>query len=173
MYASLGLDLTYIEPHLKVSKRPVGKVTRDLDSALGSLLSGKQPFRDAGETVMAIISGDWCGTKGHLTEGVCQTTRRRWLSNRAMRRAGLGSMSDLGNHKVWDRICMEGAYTAMSSFNLDFLHASSRDTTTGSQDAFMRGIWGLKLTWSEARGIRRQSRARSSWRRNSERVMLT
>jgi hypothetical protein len=173
MNVSLELDLTYIEPHLKVSKRPVDEVTRDLDSALSSLLSGEQTFRDAGETVMAIISGDWCGTKGHLTEGVCQTTRRRWLSNCAMRRAGLGNMSDLGSHKVWDRICMEGAYTAMSSFNLDLLDACGRDTTTGSQDTFMRGIWGLTLTWSEARGIWRQSRACSSWRRNSERVMLT
>ncbi len=90
-----------------------------------------------------------------------------------MGRTGLSNISDLGSHKVWDRIGLKGAYTGMNSFTLTFLDTGSRDTTTGSQDGRVSGLWDADLTGSKALGRRRQRRALHRWRTDGERVMLT
>lgn len=83
---------------------------------------------------MALVGGSASRTKGQLTKGVCQTVGGRRLSDSTMGGMGLGNMSDLGSRKVWDRIGMEGAYTAMTAFTLIVLDTSRGDTTAGSQD---------------------------------------
>ena len=166
---------SYIEACLKVIKSITSRTTRNLDSTLSNLVRGEGAVVDAGETVMAIILGHGSGTEGHLTEGICQTVRRGRLSDCAMGRTGLGNMSDLGNAKIWDRIGLEGAYTAMKSFTLNFRNGSSGNATTCSVDGRVNGLWRFHLTRSEASSGRRQRRACpiASRSRNGERVMLT
>ena len=90
-----------------------------------------------------------------------------------MGRTGLGKISDPRSHKVWDRICTEGTYTAMNCFQFDLHHASSRDATAGSQELPLSGLGDFDFTWSETHSCGRQRRACHSWRGNGERVMFT
>jgi hypothetical protein len=171
----MKLRRSYIEACLKVVKSPTFKATSNLDSAFNSLIRGEGTVVDAGETEVTIILGLGTRTKVHFTEGLRQTVGRGRFSNGSMGRKGLGNMSDLGNRKIWDRVGLEGAYTAMSSFTLIVRDVSSGNATTASIDGCTSGLWRFHLTWSEACSSRREPRAcpTASRRRNGERVMLT
>ncbi len=67
----MGFGLTYIEAHLEMAQGSVLEITGDLDGALSGLIGGENAIRNAGETVMAIVTGNGRRTKGHLTESVC------------------------------------------------------------------------------------------------------
>lgn len=60
---SLTLRFTYIEEHLKMTKRLLAEEYRDLESALGDLLRGERTFHDAGETVVTILIDNGSTTK--------------------------------------------------------------------------------------------------------------
>jgi hypothetical protein len=148
----------------------------DLESALRNLVGGEATFHDGGETVVLVVIGHGSRTQRHLTKNFCQTLGRRWFTDSAMGGTGLINISDLGSHKVWDRVGMERAYTAMRDFDLqftwDFCDASSGDAATSCQDGFTSNLFILGFTRSETLSSRRQCRAWYSWCRNSERVML-
>ena len=148
----------------------------DLESALSNLVGGEATFHDGGETVVLIVIGHGSGTQRHLTKSFCQALGRRLFTDSTMGGTGLINISDLGSHKVWDRVGIEGAYTAMRNFDLqftlDFRDASSGDATTSCQDGLTSNLCILGFTRSKALSSRRQCRAWYSWCRNSERVML-
>ena len=146
--------MTYIEEHLKMTKRLLAQEDRDLESTLGNLLRGERTFHDAGETVVTILIDDGSTTKRQLTKSVYKNLRRRRFSDSTMGSTGLIKMSDLGSHKVGDGIGVEGAYTTMSGFRFarNFRNASSGDAATGSQYGLTSDLCVLDFAGSEARG---------------------
>jgi hypothetical protein len=191
--------VTYVVASLDFINVFLRKVACDLERALNVLIESECTLMDGGEAIVTMRNrdrNDWgrncwgrhdwsrsswergdrhrSRAKRHLTKAGNQISRWGWISNGTKGGMCLRNMSVLGQANLRDGVSDEGAYTTMSSVNANVLSAKVRYGSLAREDRHVAGLGNFNLTWSEARGGRRQRRASSSGRRNyGEWVMLT